>query len=60
METDKDTPKTPFEIWWHNEGSAMRPLPDEDTEEHVKRVSEIAWSNGVYKAFQLIGKQINQ
>jgi hypothetical protein len=30
------------------EGSAMRPLPNEDMEEFAKRISEIAWSNGQY------------
>ena len=36
-----------FEAWWHNEGSAP-PLPGEDSEEHCKRMCEIAWSNGAY------------
>jgi len=36
-------------IWWDMEGSAMRPLPNEDMEEFAKRISEIAWSNGQYK-----------
>lgn len=35
-------------IWWDMEGSAMRPLPNEDMEEFAKRISEIAWSNGQY------------
>ena len=37
---------TDFATWWSNEGSAMRPRPDEDVEEFAKRVTEIAWSNG--------------
>lgn len=37
-----------FEMWWHEEGSAMRPKPDEDTEEFAKRIASIAWSNGGY------------
>ena len=37
-----------FALWWHEEGSAMRPLPGEDQEQHVLRVSQIAWSNGAY------------
>jgi len=37
-----------FETWWHREGSAMRPLDGKDQEEHVKRISAIAWSNGAY------------
>ena len=39
-----------FEVWWHREGSGMPPLPGEDAEIHVKRISEIAWSNGAFKA----------
>jgi hypothetical protein len=38
-----------YEIWWYEEGSAMHPIGDEDAEEHVHRVSKIAWSNGAYK-----------
>lgn len=37
-----------FETWWHNEGSGMVPGPEEDHETHVKRIAEIAWSNGAY------------
>lgn len=37
-----------FAIWWEREGSAMKPLPNEDTEEFAKRVTQIAWSNGEY------------
>jgi len=39
-----------FETWWHNEGSGMSPLPGEDAETHVRRVSEIAWKNGGFIA----------
>ena len=39
-----------FEIWWHNEGSGMPPFKEEETCDHVKRVSAIAWSNGAFKA----------
>lgn len=39
-----------FEAWWHNEGSAMAPMPDEDAEAHVHRVCKIAWMNGAYVA----------
>ena len=41
---------TNFEKWWNEEGSAMLPTKDEDYEEFAKRVSQIAWSNGAYKA----------
>jgi hypothetical protein len=37
-----------FLAWWHNEGSGLPPLPGHDHEEHARRVSEIAWSNGAY------------
>ena len=39
-----------FERWWNQEGSAINPTAFEDTSEHVKRVSEIAWANGHYMA----------
>jgi len=38
-----------FDRWWYQEGSGMKPTEDEDTEEHVHRVSRIAWENGAYK-----------
>jgi hypothetical protein len=39
-----------FLTWWNEEGSAMRPLPGHDYEEHARRISEIAWANGAYVA----------
>lgn len=39
-----------FRAWWHNEGSGLPPLPGMDHEEHVRRISEIAWANGAYVA----------
>lgn len=41
-----------FETWWRDEGSAMRPMPGEDEEEHAKRIARIAWSNGAYCALR--------
>ena len=38
-----------FDRWWYEEGSAP-PLPGHDCEEHTKRMCEIAWSIGAYKA----------
>jgi len=32
-----------FEQWWHAEGSGLAPHPDEDHEEHARRVAEVAW-----------------
>ena len=37
-----------FETWWYNEGSAMRPNKNEDTEQFAKRIAQIAWANGDY------------
>ena len=36
--------------WWWEEGSNMRPQGNEDTEEFSHRMTQIAWSNGKYKA----------
>lgn len=35
-----------FRQWWNDEGSGMPPLPGMDHEEHVRRISQIAWHNG--------------
>jgi hypothetical protein len=37
-----------WQIWWDREGSAMRPLENEDTEEFARRITAIAWSNGEF------------
>lgn len=42
---------TEFETWWYNEGSAA-PIPGEDSEEHCKRMCQIAWENGAFCAVQ--------
>ena len=47
--TDEQIEKS-FQLWWFNEGSGMRPSNGEDQEEHVRRVSQIAWSNGAHVA----------
>jgi hypothetical protein len=39
-----------FRAWWHDEGSGLPPLSGMDHEEHVRRISEIAWANGAYVA----------
>ena len=44
-----DEIKYDFETWWYNEGSGARQQPEEDVEEFVARMTEIAWSNGAYK-----------
>lgn len=49
-----------FDVWWHNEGSEMPPLPSEDAETHVRRICEIAWSNGAYKANEALENIIKQ
>lgn len=49
-----------FDVWWHNEGSGMPPLPGEDAETHVRRICEIAWANGAYKANEALESIIKQ
>ena len=34
--------------WWDEEGSGMRPLPNEDAEQFARRMTEIAWANGAF------------
>lgn len=43
-----DTAQQAWRRWWDQEGSAERPLPNEDTEQFAERITEIAWSNGAY------------
>ena len=38
---------TRFEQWWYEEGS-QAPYTHHDSEEHTKRMCEIAWANGAY------------
>ena len=38
-----------YKAWWHNEGSGILPLPNEDMEEFAHRMTQIAWSNGAFK-----------
>jgi len=38
-----------YETWWYNEGSGDRQRPEEDLEEFVARMTQIAWSNGADK-----------
>lgn len=33
----------PFDKWWNETGSGIVPLPNEDGEEHAKRVAVAAW-----------------
>lgn len=49
-----------FDQWWANEGSAMRPGPNEDHKEHTKRIAAIAWSNGAYKATEPTDAVVNK
>ena len=37
-----------YKAWWHNEGSGIIPLPNEDMEEFAHRITQIAWSNGAF------------
>ena len=38
-----------YKAWWHNQGSGIIPLPNEDMEEFAHRMTQIAWSNGAFK-----------
>ena len=38
-----------YKAWWHNEGSGIIPLPNEDMKEFAHRMTQIAWSNGAFK-----------
>jgi len=38
-----------FDAWWNEEGSALRPLPEETAEEHSKRIANMAWAYGANK-----------
>jgi len=46
---------TDFENWWYHEGSGPK-LHGHDHEEHCKRMCEIAWSNGAFKAGEQAAK----
>ena len=48
-EMQDETARDAWRRWWNEEGSAERPLPNEDTEQFAKRITEIAWSNGAFK-----------
>lgn len=47
---DNETIAADFAAWWDAEGSGFCRFPDEDAEEHTRRVAEIAWKNGAYKS----------
>jgi len=47
---DNETIAADFAAWWAAEGSGLSPRDGEDAEEHARRVAEIAWKNGEYKA----------
>ena len=37
-------------VWWHDEGSGMRPVNGQDHEGHVRDMTRIAWLNGAFCA----------
>ena len=41
--TNRKTSCVAFDVWWHNQGSGIPPLPCEDSETHVRCVCNIAW-----------------
>jgi hypothetical protein len=46
-----------YKAWWHNEGSGILPLPNEDMEEFAHRMTQIAWSNGAFKEREACAKE---
>ena len=44
-----DSSQEAWRRWWDEEGSGIRPLPNEDAEQFARRMTEIAWSNGAFK-----------
>jgi len=38
-----------FDAWWDKEGSALRPLENEDAAEYAKRIANLAWTYGANK-----------
>ena len=46
-----------FNKWWYEDGSGFQKRENEDMEEFVRRISEIAWLNGafIYENFILKG-----
>ena len=49
-----------YKAWWHNEGSGILPLPNEDMEEFAHRMTEIAWSNGAFKEREACAKEADK
>jgi len=45
-----------FDKWWHEEGSGMPLRPNEDFENHARRVSYVAWLAGAAKAIEILQK----
>lgn len=43
-------------VWWHDEGSGMRPINGQDHESHVRDMTRIAWLNGAFGAAAEIGR----
>ena len=50
---------TDFENWWYHEGSGPK-LHSHDHEEHCKRMCQIAWSNGAYKAREVLESLLDE
>jgi hypothetical protein len=43
-----DLDRLAFNRWWDSEGSAMAPKENENQQEYVRRVSHVAWDNGIF------------
>ena len=38
-----------FDAWWNEEGHTIQPREQETAAEHLKRITNVAWTNGAYK-----------
>lgn len=45
-----------FQKWWHDIGSGIVPLPDDDYETHAKRVAMMAYCAGSHQADSKIAR----
>lgn len=45
----REESKQSFEIWWEQEGTEIRKYKGECNDEFRRRVSRIAWENGIFK-----------
>ena len=51
---------TPYERWWHDEGSGMVPEKGDGAEDFLHKMTHIAWCNGEYVIACKITKALRQ